>query len=791
MRYGLMMTAAVIAAQPATAQEARRVVFDIPAQDVAGALNMWSKRTGIQLLFPYQAVVGRRMAALRGNYMPREALLRLLDGQPLRIASESSSMIALRAQEAADAAQPAVEPRDEGQDTGDIIVTAQRRQQRQQDVPISLTAFNARAVRDYRLQSLRDVSRLTPGLLVSTFSVASPIIAVRGASNTFNQIGANKPVAIVVDDVYIPRNSAATFELFGVDSIQVLRGPQGTLFGRNVTGGAIVIDTGRPGFDAPALRLNAEFGSYNTVNIDALADTPVSDAAAIRVAATVRRHDGWGRDRLTGQELDDQQSENLRGQLRIQLTEPVELLVNADYSHDESNGRTLSSIQAGDDGDRRTSETGVAQLFKRDLGGVSGRLFWDTGVGELTSITAWRRSRATDVYSNVGTNFQFLTRTQSQALTDDRDRVTTFSQEVRFASTAWERGNFVVGAYYASEDSTRLLRSSALTGVTGAVITNQLADQTVDADTYAVFADGTLNITSQIAVTLGGRYTWDSKDASLIRTDLIRPVNNFTARDLSESWSRFTPRAVLNLKPADNILVYASYARGYTSGGFNTEAATIAALTQPFAPETLDNYEVGIKSEWFDRRLRLNVSAFRMKYKDKQELFFNNLTRILNITNAGRATMRGVEAEVQVRPVGWLGFTGTYGYLDTRYDDFVIPGGVNNTGNRLGSAPKHKASAVVDLNIPAGRVRVIGNAVYSYTSNYFTGAAADPGLLVPSYSLVNGEIGIAGRDDRWRVAVFAHNLFDKEYILIPSVQVVRAQYYGEPRTIGVTAGIRF
>lgn len=780
------LTSAMLVAQPAA--EARKLNFEIPAQDAAGALNAWSRRTGIQLLFPYRAVAGRRTAALRGMFTPREALDRLIEGQPLTIASQTSSTIALR-EVAAEPAGDAAPSR--GTDDEEVVVTAQRRRERGQDVPISVSTFNARAVRDYRLQSLRDVSRLTPGLLVSNFSLASPIISVRGASNTFNQIGANKPVGVVVDDVFIPRNSAATFELFGIDSIQVLRGPQGTLFGRNVTGGAIVIDTGRPSFDAAALRLNAELGSYNTVNIDALADLPVAPNTAVRLAGAVRRRDGWGRDRLTGQELDDLQSENLRGQLRTLLTDSVELLLSGDYASDRSGGRTLSSIGPGDDGDRRTAETGVPQGFDREVGGVSGRLFWDTGVGEVTSITAWRRSRSADIYSNVGANFRFLAANQSQALTDDRDRVTTFSQEVRFASKAWSQGNLVVGAYFAHEDATRLLRSSALAGVTGALATNQLSDQAVTSDTYALFADGTLNLMSGLSVTLGGRYTWDRKEASLNRSDFIRPVNNFSARDLKASWERFTPRAVLNLRPLDDVLVYASFARGYTAGGFNTEAATIAALTRPFAPETLDNLEFGIKSEWLDRRLRVNIASFRMKYRDKQELFFNNVTRILNITNAARATMRGVEVEVQYRPVEWLGLTGNYGYLNTRYDDFVIPGGAVNTGNRLGSSPEHKASGILDINVPIGPVRLIGNAVYSYTSGYFTGASADPGLFVPGYSLVNGQIGIAGDNDRWRVAIFARNLLNKDYLLIPSVQVVRAQYLGEPRTIGVTAGVRF
>ncbi|OYX17165.1 MAG: TonB-dependent receptor [Sphingomonadales bacterium 32-67-7] len=777
-------------ASPALAQA---VTINVPSQDVASAVRQLARQAGIQIIISGRVAEGHRAQAVNGVMTVDEALARMLANTGLAARMTGTGTWVIVADQAAALQGNPVAASNEASDSGisDIVVTAQRRREGQQDVPISLSAFNGESVRDYRLQSLRDVSRLTPGLLVSSFSVSSPIIAVRGATNTFNQIGANKPVGVLVDDVFIARNSAAAFELFGVDSIQVLRGPQGTLFGRNVTGGVIVVDGGRPGYDRSRLDLQFSGGSYRTANVDALADVPIAPSASFRIAGAVRRHDGYGRDRLTGQELDDQDSASARGQLRVALAEPLELLIGADYGSDKTGGRTLSSIGAGDDGDRRTSETGYPQGFERKQGGVSGRLFWKTGVGELTSISAWRRSRAIDIYSNVGASYRFLTGTQSQAVSDDRDRVTTFSQEVRFASTQWDRGDFVVGAYFADEDATRQLGSRAFAAVTGATVTDQLADAAVRSRTFAIFADGTFRPAGWLALKLGGRYTWDRKEADLRRTDYRSPANNFSGLDQAASWQRFTPRAVIEVKPVSNLMAYASYARGYTAGGFNTEAATLAAFRSGYDPETVDNYEAGFKSDWLQRRLRLNVSAFRMRYRDKQEIYFDNLTRILNIYNAASATIKGIEAELQVRPANWVSLGATYGYLDTRYDNFVIPGGADNTGNRLGSAPRHKWSLSGNLDIPVGNVRVVGNAVYSHTGNYYTGATADPGLFVRSYDLVNGQIGIATDDDRFRVAVFARNLLNKDYLLIPSTQVVRSEYLGEPRTVGATASMKF
>ncbi len=782
LAQSLVAIGMMASASSAHAQE-RAVAYDLAAQPLADALNAWARVSGRQILFPFDATSGRTTAALRATLQPRAALARLLAGSCLGVASDDGTTITLRAGAAGSVETSAASAED-------IIVTAQRRRERAQDVPVSLTAIGARTITNARLNELRDVSRVTPGLLVSNFSLGAPVVAIRGATNTFNQIGVDKPVGIIVDDVFIPRNSASTFQLFGLDSIQVLRGPQGTLFGKNVTGGVIVYDTGRPGFDTSAARLQASFGSYRAVEVDALADVAVGPDVAARVAGSFRRRDGWGRDRLTGQELDNLDSANVRGQLRVRLGERAELLLSGDYAADKSGGRTLSSLTAGSDGDPRTAESGNPQLFDREVGGLSGRLFVETGIGELTSITSWRRSRSTDIYAKVAANFSFLTGTQSQALSDDRDSVSTFSQEVRLASPDWQAGRFLLGAYFTSDVSRRTLVSTALSR-TGALVTNQRFDGRVESQSFAVFADGSVNVAPFLSFTAGGRYTWDRKSADLTLTNILTGAGNFSAVDSRSRWSRFTPRASILLKPARDVLIYATYARGYTAGGYNTQAATLAAFNAAFQPETLENFEAGAKASLLDGKMQLSANVFRMKYRDKQELFFNNVTRVLNITNAARATITGAEIEATVRPLPWLTLNATYGRLDTRYDDFVIPGGATLTGNRLGSSPKDKWSAMVDVDAPLGGVRLIGNFLYSYTGQYFTGATNDATLQVQGYGIANAQVGLASRDDRFRVTVFARNLFDKAYVLIPSNQVVLGQYLGEPRTFGVSLGARF
>lgn len=783
---GATALALLACALPAAAQQR---TFDVPAQGAASAISAFARQANLQVVAPADGLEGVRTQALKGTMDTRAALRKLIEGAGLEIASDSNGVIVLR--RAATPASAAVEAAPTALDT--IIVTAQKREESAQGVPISLTAFSGRAVETYRLESLRDVSRLTPGLLVSAFNQSSPTIAVRGATNTFTQIGANKPVAVVIDDLFIPRNSAATFELYGLNSIQVLKGPQGTLFGRNVTGGAIVLDTGKPAFGDTSASVRVGAGDYSLRQVDGRVDIPVGQDVALRLAGSLKQHDGYGKDRLTGREEDDLDSESLRAQARIEAREDVEVLLGADYSQDHNGGRTLSSNGAGSDGDRRTSELGYVQDFARNQWGASSRIYWTAPVGQVTAITGYRWSQSGEDYSGTGASYKFLTGTNTQSVNRDVDQVGLFSQEIRWASPKWERGDLVAGVYFADEDAKRQLRTRGLAAVAGVATSDVLTDQAVKTKSYAAFVDGTLHLPAAFDLTLGARYTHDEKTASLIRTDFVRPATgSFAASGLKADWSEVTPRAVLTWTPRRDLKVYGSVTRGYTAGGFNTDAAVITALATPFDPETVTNYELGVKSQWLADTLRVNASVFHMDYKDKQELFFNNLTRVLTITNAGQATVEGAELEVAWRPLPWLNLSANYGLLDTVYDNFVIPGGAVNTGNPLGSSPRNKGSLAGDVRIPLnGAGHITGALSWAYTDGYYTGATKDPNLHIDSYALTNLSLGYESRDGQWALTAWAKNLGDVDYLLTPSTQGVLAEYLGEPRTVGVMLSARF
>ena len=784
----LSLTLCVIHATAWAGEFDREISFDIAPQSLAAAILDFAEQSKIQVVTSGAALEQYRTNGLKGRYSVRAALKALLNGTDLEFREVGGSTVSIER-----AATTAAIPRTENEtaivlDT--VIVTAQKRAEPDQTVPITMTALSERALDIYRVGNLGDLSRLVPGLLISTFSENSPTIAIRGASNTFEQIGVSKPVAIVVDDVFVPRASGSVFELFDLASLNVLEGPQGTLFGRNVTGGAIVIETRNPTFGKWGATAEATAGNWGDLQYNALVNVPLSGLAALNVSASVQRRDGYGEDRLTGGKEDDINSQNFRTKLLVAATDSLSILIGADHSYDYNGDRTLSSTSLGNDGDPRTSELGVDQHFSRVLGGGSVKATWQTTSGEVTSISAYRSTRSNELYSGVGANYSFLT-SGSQSVVSDDDRVRTFTQELRYASPKWQRGDFVAGFYYVNESGHRELGTKGLAARTGTLAASTLADEFVQTTSYAGFADGTLHIGPRLDMSGGVRYTVDRKTAGLGYSDFIHITNTFDIQGRHASWSQSTPRAVLSWHPFEKALVYTSVTRGFTAGGFNSDAASPRAFAQTFAPETVTSYELGTKTQWLHDTLRLDASLFDMKYHDKQEFVFNTTNGILDIVNAAAATSKGFEVTAAYKPLRWLEFTGGYTRLMTRYDSFVL-GSTNNTGHMLSSSPPNKYSISSDVDCPAGVGFLVGSANYSWLESYNTGAAADPRLQIPSYGLINLNVGYETADRRYRLSFWSRNVGNTNYILTrSSIQVVTAEYLGEPRTFGVTLRARF
>jgi len=766
------------------AAQAQTLTLNIPAGDLKTVLDGYAAQTGVQLLYRADDVRGRHSPGVQGSMAPDQALSILLAGTGMSTRKDGSNALLIFRPVAVETQAAAADT-----ELTTVNVTAQKRTQSAQAVPIAMTALSAKTLDVHRVQGLQDLARLTPGLLVSAFSQANPTIAIRGISNTFSQIGVNKPVGIVVDDVFIPRNSAASFELFDLESIAVLKGPQGTLFGRNVTGGAIVITTRQPDPSQFAAEGEVSAGNHGERQAKGLVNVPLGENAALKLSTSLRQRDGLGRDRLSGREQDDIDSQNFRAQALFRSRSGFDAAISADYGDDRNGGRTLSSDTLGSDGDVRTSEIGAEQRFARIIAGLSAKLVWRLPLGEITSVSAWRKSQSGEDYSGVGASYTFLT-TSSQSLTRDADQLDTVSQELRYASPKWTGGDVVAGVYFADEKGDRQLGTRGLAAGTGLLASSTLAEQSVDSRSVAVFADGVLHMPAALDLTLGARYTRDRKRASLVRTDTLRAANSFAVTGLSNEWSETTPRAVLSWTPRANLMAYLSATRGFTSGGYNADASSAVAFRTPFDPETVNNFELGLKSQWLQNRLRVNAAAFRMKYRAKQELVNNTRTGILTIVNAGKATVDGFEAELAYKAAPWLDLSASFGYLDGRYDQFVVAT-INNSGNPLSNSPRRQAGLAANFSYPVPFGYLVGAASYAWKDSYNTGAANDPNLQLPGFGLANLSAGVESPDRSWRLLAWVKNANDTEYLLTRSTQVVRARYAGEPRTFGLSLTARF
>lgn len=785
-----LMTAGTIS--PAVAQDTQTKEINVEAQALGYAINQIANQSGMQIVLYSEDAKGVSAPALEGTYTVEQALDAILVntglgyrrinertlavGSPNRLEAQSS---AADIEEAFEEDNPSI------QDV--IVVRALKREQDLQDVPASLSVFGSEDLDAFQIDSIRDLSRLTPNFLGSSFTNTQPIFAIRGGANTLSAIGTSEPVGVYVDEVYLPRFSGADFELFDLESLEVLRGPQGTFFGRNVASGAIILTTAKPSLDDSSIKLQTSYGNFNAYELRGLASGPMSDMVAGKVSVSRVERDGFGQDELTGREQDDLESTALRGALLWQPNDNFEALLSGDYTSDNNRGRTLAAIGFGSD-DRRVSTLGVPQSFDREIYGGSLRITHDAGHGEFISITGYRESSSEELFSFNGLNFSRL-RFAFQQVDRDFEDPRTFSQEMRYVSNDNRPVSYIAGVFYLNEDSDRRVERNRLLNGAGVVIQDVVFDQNIKTNAYAAYIDGTYGLTDKLDLSAGVRYTFENREAALDFIDNNTTANSFLADGLEEGFDAFTPRVALTYRPNEDVTIYASVSRGFTAGGFNTEADSLGEITTPFDEETILSYESGLKTRFADGKAHANIAYFYQKYEDKQEFVFDTATFVGTILNAADATIQGVEVELDYQFNEYGGIHANYGYLDTEFDSFPLGQGnlEGNTGNELGNSPNNQFAITARGEYPImdGAADLFMNTSYSWTDDYYTGASNDPDLSVESYGLLGAKIGVRSADARWTAEIFGNNLTDEEFVLIPSDFIVQAEHLGASRTYGI------
>jgi iron complex outermembrane receptor protein len=720
----------------------------------------------------------------------------------------------------------------------ETIVTATKRAESIQDVAASILNFNADSMRDANVREFNDLINLTPGATFVRFSPNQGVITIRGIGSADDGAAGDAATAVHLDGIFLSRDGSRDIAMYDMDRVEVLRGPQGTLYGKNALAGVVNYITSKPHADN---EFSAELtaGDYDLLEIKAAGNTAATESLFFRAAINVTKRDGYFENLPTGNDVGDADNQSIRLSSHYEASDSLTVLVVADYAKDDTYGTArklrpefgpdflASGLGLGIP--NTTDDVGKVELntdgtFERDSGGVLLQIDKDFGAGTLTWLSGYR---STDYV----TNYDLDASLRAYRVQDIEEDSTQFSSELRFASAAAEsRGDveYTVGAYYLTVDTDRLETQFSWLGMTlDELISNpnvppipqdtqQYHDQSVTTDSYAVFADGKYKFTEALTGILGVRYSDETKDFEVDAfcgwdgipngpgqagpgnsnscDPLVVPdengFNQFSAA-ADESWSSVTFRAGLEYVVNDDSLAYFTFSNGFKSGGFGPGAATQESAETPFDEELADSYEIGYKTEFWGGRARANTAVFYTEYTDLQIGILNPTSGALTVENAAEAESKGIEIDVAAALTDSLTVQAGYSYVDAEYSDYG-----EFTGNPL-VAPEHSATVSANYDIAIGDAVLTLHGDYSYKDEYFQFADLDPRHLTPSSEIVNLRATYMPESGAWYAAIWGKNVTDEEQML----QIVPVPYsigsnsaqvaFGPPATYGVTVGFDF
>ena len=684
----------------------------------------------------------------------------------------------------------------------EIVVTAQQRPEPLQDTALSITAFSARDLADAGVGRIEDLAGFLPNVYLGPRDLRTSAIAIRGISADLNNPGLDQSVGVYVDGVYMGRAATINSNLFDLERVEVLRGPQGTLYGRNTVAGAVNFITRKPDAD-PRAEASVSYGNYDAVRANALASGPLAQSLYGSMALSIDRRDGFVRNTATNTRLDNVNGIGGRLTLVYAPGETWDLTLRGDISRDRThsgafdildNGAFAGTPLADADPYDRTVAQSTNTTQNRDVYGGSIELNWHLGGGTLTAISALRGYKWDNVQDNDYTALDLLD-------TGISERQTQFSQEVRYASDPAARLSYVVGGYYFYQ---RLkTRSTVFVGTDlGIYPTRESAviAAGVDTNSFAAFSRLVYRIADTLSLAGGLRYTHETKKLDFAQTGDPYGViaGDIPARTIHRAENKVTPSVTLEWRPRHAVLAYATFSQGYKSGGFNVFSVT-SGNDAEYRPENVFNYEIGFKSEFLGGKLRVNASAFYMDYRDLQQnqlIMSGGGIAQYQTSNAAKARSKGFELEIAAAPSPRLQATATYGYVDAAFKSYpnATPAGADYSGNRLPLAPRHSASAAVEWRpaLTEGLDLFLRGEVTHRSRIYF---ASDNAYSDGALTLLNARIGFGPDSGAWRASVWGRNLANETYAInrvagaIVPLQVVQA--LGAPRTYGVELNVRF
>jgi iron complex outermembrane receptor protein len=690
----------------------------------------------------------------------------------------------------------------------EIVVTARHRAENIQSVPISMTAVSGSAIEEARINTLQELEHSVPNLIFGeTGTSGETHVGIRGIGDFSRNIGFDTRVGVYIDGVFAGQSLAVDQGLVDVSQVEVLRGPQGTLFGKNSSSGAINIITNKPeiGETNGELRLGA--GNLENVYGQAVLNVPLGETAAARFSLVSQNQDGYINNLFNGKNV--MTSDHLLGRLRLRFQPSDDLDINFSYdfrkqdndllflepdaSFENSVGNPSAAPQFIVDQD--------AQLIDENDGSGGGLTIDYTLANDhvLTSITGFRT-----VDRKVGSD-EDATRVFSLDARFFEDDFDHFTQEVRLASPSDQSFRYVAGIFYFDQEAITNRKVALGPGFGGPPegVDAAIQDSAVDTSNLALFVNGNLDLSDQWTLSGGLRYTDEQKDA---RIDQFVFPGFGLAEMIQESFTRdedyVTATLNLQFQASDDMLAYFTYSSGYKAGGFNVDLVpTIGDLF--FEEETVDSFEIGLKSDLLDGRLRLNITAFHAEYEDYQVFQFRfdpfSGTTALLVSNAASVTTQGLEIEGVAHFSDSFELSYGLGLTDATFDDF--PGGaidpstgaaINVAGNTLPRAPDMTANLTARYHFTAGSMGGSAALNYSYRGEQYFNPDNRENSRQEGYSLINASVDF-DFNEQWSFAFWGRNLTDEVYRGMRGVSFLGVPFslYMQPRTYGVEAIFRY
>jgi len=743
----------------------------------------------------------------------------------------------------------------------EVIVTAQKREQSLQDVPVAVSALSADDISNAEIRDIRSLQLLSPSVNVTQAAAAyQTTISIRGIGTSGFNPGLEPSVGVFVDGVYRSRTGSAIGDFNELERVEILRGPQSTLYGKNSSAGVIGYYTKKPEYEFSG-QAELNLGNYNQRIASARITGPlIEDTLAFSLAANYNKRDGFINNPAQNIDVNDRDRWGLRGQLLWDASDTVQVRFIGDISRQRElccaapsfiNGPTTPVIAAlggtivsPADPFNRVVYFDSKMQSNMDDGGVSMQVDWDVNDGvHFTSITGYRDFESDTDFDADFTNVE-LVRSQGNLT-----QIQAFTQEFRFASAGDNRVDWQVGSFYYNQDLRvkgkvhygnfvrpyfDILTGGAITNIEGllgfppgtffAPGTGMVSEVfNSNSESWALFGQTDIHLNDDWTLTVGLRYTSEDKTgrgqfnvvdpwaalplgaflpppfaAALGATQIFPPATDF---DKKRSESEFSGNLILSWNVNDDLNTYASYSRGYKAGGFNLDrAAGFANPTFTFNPEFINNYELGMKSRFWEGRSQFNVAVFFQKVKDFQTTLFDGIR--FNLANAGDMDIYGVEIESQTQLTENLHWSIAVTYLDATYASyvnapcpiFIQATSCDLTGARKDDAPKWTGTTNLTWEKPidSNLVMFLRGGIY-YRGKRFTAGDNDPNSFIGATTLLNASIGIHNADQTWDLRIWGRNLTDEEFPQIIFDTVVQAGSYSgypnDPRTYGVT--VRF